>query len=84
MEARELLGCDAHDRELDAGDIHGPSNDRRVRGELLLPRGVTQDHNGVPSRDPILLRQEPSAEHGFDVELLEEVAAHHRHQLHVR
>ena len=84
MKARERFRRHAHDGELDAGNVHGPSNDRRVAGELLLPRGMTQDDNGVPSRDPILVRQEAASKHGLDVERAEEVAAHHRHQLHVR
>jgi hypothetical protein len=84
VQAREFFRRDTHDRELDAGDVYGPSDDRCVRREFLLPRGMTQDDDGVPSRDLVLRRQEASPEHGLDVELLEEVSAHHRHQLHVR
>ena len=62
VQAGEGLWRHADDRELDAGDLDRPPDDRRVGGELLLPGRMAEHGDGVSTGDAILLRQEPATD----------------------
>ena len=66
---------DADDGEVDAAELHLPTQDGRVGAELLLPERVSENDDRVAARDLILLRPEVATQFGLDAHHREEVAA---------
>ena len=76
LRPREILRCDADDREVGAVHANSFSKDRAVARVLAVPHVIADDRHRIPARDGVFVGAKAAAEQWPDTQSAEEIPAH--------